>query len=97
VLASSDGTIAALAVDQRNALRSLFARAERRSGVGFERKLTQFDERVEQSKNIPQEEYARFRFTPLDWRRLARPHNNSGDVACHHGLEAHWRAQTFAE
>jgi hypothetical protein len=37
VLADSDGTIAALAVDQRNALRSLFARSERRSEMCFER------------------------------------------------------------
>jgi tagatose-1,6-bisphosphate aldolase len=47
VLADSDGIVAALAIDQRNALRSLFARSERRSGMCLERKRSSsFDKRA---------------------------------------------------
>jgi hypothetical protein len=80
VLADSDGIVAALAIDQRNALRSLFARSERRSGMCLERKRSSsFDKRARKNKNTPQKEYARVRFTPLDWRR----HRGLADTGGH--------------
>ena len=45
VLDDSDGIVAALAIDQRNALRSLFARSERRSGMCFGTSLQRLETR----------------------------------------------------